>query len=244
MTCLGHVSGTWHAGSVRFRDEASRQALTSLCTAALFSGLGPLGPSWNEDVEMETRGIVVREGAEGPRIAELEVAERACERLCSGLAREGAGWILGLKPETPLGHLYPRAAWGRGEDRWPLQTRGRGHSQHRERAAPTPALLPGGGPSLGSHGTPTPSHPSWLGATSGGRELRSWRHLCPPPWAQTLTFLPAACLAAERPLSMSFPLSSARFSSSAFSSVFHSINPSAFRKQRKVSSALTEVRRV
>ena len=126
MTCLGHVSGTWHAGSVRFRDEASRQALTSLCTAALFSGLGPLGPSWNEDVEMETRGIVVREGAGGPRIAELEVAERACERLCSGLAREGAGWILGLKPETPLGHLYPRAAWGRGEDRWPLQTRGRG----------------------------------------------------------------------------------------------------------------------
>uniref|UniRef100_A0A8C6MND4 FYVE, RhoGEF and PH domain containing 5 n=1 Tax=Moschus moschiferus TaxID=68415 RepID=A0A8C6MND4_MOSMO len=45
----------------------------------------------------------------------------------------------------------------------------------------------------------------------------------------------------ERPLSMSFPLSSARFSSSAFSSVFHSINPSAFRKQRKVPSALTEV---
>ncbi|XP_069417133.1 FYVE, RhoGEF and PH domain-containing protein 5 isoform X3 [Ovis canadensis] len=44
----------------------------------------------------------------------------------------------------------------------------------------------------------------------------------------------------ERPLSMSFPLSSARFSSSAFSSVFHSINPSAFRKQRKVPSALTE----
>lgn len=40
------------------------------------------------------------------------------------------------------------------------------------------------------------------------------------------------------------PLSSARFSSSAFSSVFHSINPSAFRKQRKVPSALTEVRRV
>ena len=45
----------------------------------------------------------------------------------------------------------------------------------------------------------------------------------------------------ERPLSMSFPLSSARFSSSAFSSAFHSINPSAFRKQRKVPSALTEV---
>ena len=144
VTCLGHVSGTWHAGSVRFRDEASRQALTSLCTAALFSGLGPLGPSWNEDVEMETRGIVVREGAGGPRIAELEVAERACERLCSGLAREGAGWILGLKPETPLGHLYPRAAWGRGEDRWPLQTRGRGHSQHRESLPPLQLCYRGG----------------------------------------------------------------------------------------------------
>ncbi|XP_057562561.1 FYVE, RhoGEF and PH domain-containing protein 5 isoform X2 [Hippopotamus amphibius kiboko] len=45
----------------------------------------------------------------------------------------------------------------------------------------------------------------------------------------------------ERPVSMSFPLSSARFSSSAFSSVFHSINPSAFKKQKKVPSALTEV---
>ncbi|XP_077607711.1 FYVE, RhoGEF and PH domain-containing protein 5 isoform X2 [Crocuta crocuta] len=45
----------------------------------------------------------------------------------------------------------------------------------------------------------------------------------------------------ERPVSMSFPLSSPRFSSSAFSSVFHSINPSTFRKQKKVPSALTEV---
>uniref|UniRef100_A0A8C3YN27 FYVE, RhoGEF and PH domain containing 5 n=1 Tax=Catagonus wagneri TaxID=51154 RepID=A0A8C3YN27_9CETA len=44
----------------------------------------------------------------------------------------------------------------------------------------------------------------------------------------------------ERPVSMSFPLSSPRFSSSAFSSVFHSINPSAFKKQKKVPSALTE----
>lgn len=57
----------------------------------------------------------------------------------------------------------------------------------------------------------------------------------PPSWA---------CLDAERPVSMSFPLSSPRFSSSAFSSVFHSINPSAFKKQKKVSSALTEVRPV
>ncbi|XP_036907048.1 FYVE, RhoGEF and PH domain-containing protein 5 isoform X2 [Sturnira hondurensis] len=45
----------------------------------------------------------------------------------------------------------------------------------------------------------------------------------------------------ERPVSMSFPLSSPRFSSSAFSSVFHSINPSTFKKQKKVPSALTEV---
>lgn len=43
---------------------------------------------------------------------------------------------------------------------------------------------------------------------------------------------------------MSFPLSSPRFSSSAFSSVFHSINPSTFKKQKKVPSALTEVRQV
>lgn len=42
---------------------------------------------------------------------------------------------------------------------------------------------------------------------------------------------------------MSFPLSSARFSGSAFSSVFHGINPSAFKKQKKVPSALTEVGR-
>ncbi|XP_016065367.1 PREDICTED: FYVE, RhoGEF and PH domain-containing protein 5 [Miniopterus natalensis] len=45
----------------------------------------------------------------------------------------------------------------------------------------------------------------------------------------------------ERPVSMSFPLSSHRFSSSTFSSVFHSINPSTFKKQKKVPSALTEV---
>ncbi|XP_045760232.2 FYVE, RhoGEF and PH domain-containing protein 5 isoform X1 [Mirounga angustirostris] len=45
----------------------------------------------------------------------------------------------------------------------------------------------------------------------------------------------------ERPVSMSFPLSSPRFSSSAFSSVFHGINPSTFKKQKKVPSALTEV---
>ncbi|XP_015977519.2 FYVE, RhoGEF and PH domain-containing protein 5 isoform X4 [Rousettus aegyptiacus] len=45
----------------------------------------------------------------------------------------------------------------------------------------------------------------------------------------------------ERPVSMSFPLSSPRFSSSAFSSVFHNINPSTFKKQKKVPSALTEV---
>ncbi|XP_074054582.1 FYVE, RhoGEF and PH domain-containing protein 5 isoform X2 [Macrotis lagotis] len=45
----------------------------------------------------------------------------------------------------------------------------------------------------------------------------------------------------ERPVSMSFPMSSPRFSSGAFSSVFHSINPSAFKKQKKIPSALTEV---
>ncbi|XP_045146067.1 FYVE, RhoGEF and PH domain-containing protein 5 [Echinops telfairi] len=45
----------------------------------------------------------------------------------------------------------------------------------------------------------------------------------------------------ERPVSMSFPLSSPRFSSSAFSSVFHSINSSTFKKPKKVPSALAEV---
>lgn len=46
----------------------------------------------------------------------------------------------------------------------------------------------------------------------------------------------------ERPVSMSFPLSSSRFSTgSTFSSVFHSISPSTFKKQKKVPSALTEV---
>ncbi|XP_049622062.1 FYVE, RhoGEF and PH domain-containing protein 5 [Suncus etruscus] len=44
----------------------------------------------------------------------------------------------------------------------------------------------------------------------------------------------------ERPVSMSFPLASPRFSSSSFSSVFHSINPTTFKKQKKVPSALTE----
>nr|XP_051708512.1 FYVE, RhoGEF and PH domain-containing protein 5 isoform X3 [Oryctolagus cuniculus]XP_051708513.1 FYVE, RhoGEF and PH domain-containing protein 5 isoform X3 [Oryctolagus cuniculus]XP_051708514.1 FYVE, RhoGEF and PH domain-containing protein 5 isoform X3 [Oryctolagus cuniculus]XP_051708516.1 FYVE, RhoGEF and PH domain-containing protein 5 isoform X3 [Oryctolagus cuniculus]XP_051708517.1 FYVE, RhoGEF and PH domain-containing protein 5 isoform X3 [Oryctolagus cuniculus] len=52
---------------------------------------------------------------------------------------------------------------------------------------------------------------------------------------------PVPGLLRERPVSMSFPLSSPRFSGSAFSSVFQGINPAAFKKQKKVPSALTEV---
>lgn len=215
------------------------------CAVALFSGLGPLGPSWNEDVEMETRGAVVREGAEGPRIAKLEVAERACECLCSGSARGGAGWILGLKPEALLGHPTPGLP-GAMERTTGLCRHGEeGIASTGKACHYSSSVLAGGAPLLSGHTEPSP-HPTPQGRVPSreGRELSSWRHLCPPLWAQMLTSLPAACLAAERPLSMSFPLSSARFSSSAFSSVFHSINPSAFRKQRKVPSALTEVRRV
>ncbi|KFV70055.1 FYVE, RhoGEF and PH domain-containing protein 5, partial [Dryobates pubescens] len=46
---------------------------------------------------------------------------------------------------------------------------------------------------------------------------------------------------AERPLSVSFPPTSSRCSSSAFSSVFHNIHYSSFKKQKKIPSALTEV---
>ncbi|KAM6325653.1 FYVE, RhoGEF and PH domain-containing protein 5 [Podargus strigoides] len=45
----------------------------------------------------------------------------------------------------------------------------------------------------------------------------------------------------ERPLSVSFPPASSRCSSSAFSSVFHSIHYSSFKKQKKIPSALMEV---
>uniref|UniRef100_G1NDC8 Uncharacterized protein n=1 Tax=Meleagris gallopavo TaxID=9103 RepID=G1NDC8_MELGA len=45
----------------------------------------------------------------------------------------------------------------------------------------------------------------------------------------------------SRPLSMSFPPTSSRCSSSAFSSVFHNIHYSSFKKQKKIPSALTEV---
>ncbi|NXK50412.1 FGD5 protein, partial [Chauna torquata] len=44
-----------------------------------------------------------------------------------------------------------------------------------------------------------------------------------------------------RPLSVSFPPTSSRCSSSAFSSVFHNIHYSSFRKQKKIPSALMEV---
>uniref|UniRef100_A0A8C2UFF7 FYVE, RhoGEF and PH domain containing 5 n=1 Tax=Coturnix japonica TaxID=93934 RepID=A0A8C2UFF7_COTJA len=44
-----------------------------------------------------------------------------------------------------------------------------------------------------------------------------------------------------RPLSVSFPPTSSRCSSSAFSSVFHNIHYSSFKKQKKIPSALTEV---
>uniref|UniRef100_A0ABM5FJL2 FYVE, RhoGEF and PH domain-containing protein 5 isoform X1 n=2 Tax=Pogona vitticeps TaxID=103695 RepID=A0ABM5FJL2_9SAUR len=45
----------------------------------------------------------------------------------------------------------------------------------------------------------------------------------------------------ERPISMSFPTSSSRLSSSAFSSVFHNIHYSSFKRQKKIPSALFEV---
>uniref|UniRef100_A0A8C8S6S3 FYVE, RhoGEF and PH domain containing 5 n=1 Tax=Pelusios castaneus TaxID=367368 RepID=A0A8C8S6S3_9SAUR len=45
----------------------------------------------------------------------------------------------------------------------------------------------------------------------------------------------------ERPVSMSFPPTSSRFSGSAFSSVFHNIHYSSFKKQKKIPSALMEV---
>ncbi|XP_071406240.1 FYVE, RhoGEF and PH domain-containing protein 5 isoform X2 [Pithys albifrons albifrons] len=45
----------------------------------------------------------------------------------------------------------------------------------------------------------------------------------------------------ERPLSVSFPPTSSRCSSSAFSSVLHNIHYSSFKKHKKIPSALTEV---
>ncbi|KAL8212624.1 UNVERIFIED_CONTAM: FYVE, RhoGEF and PH domain-containing protein 5, partial [Gekko kuhli] len=45
----------------------------------------------------------------------------------------------------------------------------------------------------------------------------------------------------ERPMSVSFPTSSSRFSGSAFSSVFHNIHYSSFKRQKKIPSALLEV---
>ncbi|XP_015496507.1 FYVE, RhoGEF and PH domain-containing protein 5 isoform X1 [Parus major] len=45
----------------------------------------------------------------------------------------------------------------------------------------------------------------------------------------------------ERPLSLSFPPTSSRCSSSAFSSVFHNIHYSSFKKQKRIPSALMEV---
>ncbi|XP_010023118.1 PREDICTED: FYVE, RhoGEF and PH domain-containing protein 5 [Nestor notabilis] len=45
----------------------------------------------------------------------------------------------------------------------------------------------------------------------------------------------------ERPLSVSFPPTSSKCSSSAFSSVFHNIHYSSFKKQKKIPSALMEV---
>ncbi|NXJ07325.1 FGD5 protein, partial [Odontophorus gujanensis] len=53
-----------------------------------------------------------------------------------------------------------------------------------------------------------------------------------PPFLANLT---------KRPLSVSFPPTSSRYSSSAFSSVFHNIHYSSFKKQKKIPSALTEV---
>uniref|UniRef100_A0A8C6YLT4 FYVE, RhoGEF and PH domain containing 5 n=1 Tax=Naja naja TaxID=35670 RepID=A0A8C6YLT4_NAJNA len=44
----------------------------------------------------------------------------------------------------------------------------------------------------------------------------------------------------ERPISISFPTSSSRFSGSAFSSVFHNIHYSSFKRQKKIPSALLE----
>ncbi|NWZ38619.1 FGD5 protein, partial [Brachypodius atriceps] len=46
---------------------------------------------------------------------------------------------------------------------------------------------------------------------------------------------------AERPLSVSFPATSSKCSSNAFSSVFHNIHYSSFKKQKRIPSALMEV---
>ncbi|NWQ80382.1 FGD5 protein, partial [Columbina picui] len=64
---------------------------------------------------------------------------------------------------------------------------------------------------------------------------KMYRFICFP-----LPFLNFLHLA-ERPLSMSFPPTSSRSSSSAFSSVFHNIHYSSFKKQKKIPSALMEV---
>nr|XP_060622219.1 FYVE, RhoGEF and PH domain-containing protein 5 isoform X1 [Anolis sagrei ordinatus] len=45
----------------------------------------------------------------------------------------------------------------------------------------------------------------------------------------------------QRPMSMSFPTSSSRLSSGAFSSVFHNIHYTSFKRQKKIPSALLEV---
>ncbi|NWW91744.1 FGD5 protein, partial [Rhynochetos jubatus] len=56
-------------------------------------------------------------------------------------------------------------------------------------------------------------------------------------WANLANSFPGC----TRPLSVSFPPTSSRCSSSAFTSVFHNIHYSSFKKQKKIPSALTEV---
>lgn len=154
---------------------------------------------------------------------------------CAQGRLEGSRVDLGPETRGSLGHPTPELPGAMERT-----TTGKRDSQHRE-SLPLLQLGVSRGRLLWGHTEPSPHPTPRPGAVSEGWELSSWRRLWNPTVGTDAHLLPAACLAAERPLSMS---SSARFSSSAFSSVFHSINPSAFRKQRKVPSALTEVRRV
>lgn len=167
------------------------------------------------------RGLGVRKGErESPLEAELTPETwYLSDRLCPEVSgQRDSRCILGLLEATPRGSIVLLVDPGQL-----FNVLGKCHH------APEP-LLSISRKGHASHPGPVSSHPHphepWRDLSQHSRQ--------PFPWLLT---------SAERPVSMSFPLSSSRFSSgSALSSVFQSISPSTFKKQKKVPSALSEVR--
>lgn len=131
-------SQVWEmAVSVPLSDRNSKRgAHVDFIIAAFFSfrdcsvGLCSVGPFWDKNCEMDSRGVLGQERTEGPLIKAPEDAEQALERLCLGtdfaqaeLGQMESRCILGLKPEFSVVPLRPSEKTAQPQPPWDLEKR-------------------------------------------------------------------------------------------------------------------------